>query len=196
MIGYLTGIIFSKKPTKLLLDVNGVGYNINIPINTFEKLGDVGEKVSLFIHLYVKEDALDMYGFSNLSEKEMFELLISVSGIGPKIALSILSGIQIDDLKEALQIGDISRIVAVPGIGRKTAERLLVELKDKVERITTEYEPVSDSNYRLRIDAVTALVNLGYNQKVAEKEIRKILEISPKLSIEELIKEALQIINK
>ncbi|MBN1637873.1 MAG: Holliday junction branch migration protein RuvA [Ignavibacteriales bacterium] len=196
MIGYLTGIIISKKPTKLLLDVNGVGYNVNIPINTFEKLGEIGDKVSLFIFLYVKEDALDMYGFFTLSEKEMFELLISVSGIGPKIALSILSGIQIDDLKEALQIGDLSRIVAVPGIGRKTAERLLVELKDKVERITSGQEPISDSSYRIRNDAVTALINLGYNQKLAEKEVRKILEITPKLSIEELIKEVLQIMNR
>ena len=137
MIGFLKGNILSAKPTKILLDVNGVGYLVNISINTFEKIN--GEKsAALFIHTNVKEDSITLFGFSTESEKEMFELLISVNGIGPKIALSILSGINIDDLKRAIQTPDISRIVAVPGIGRKTAERLVLELKSKVDQVAEE----------------------------------------------------------
>ncbi|RMD51493.1 MAG: Holliday junction branch migration protein RuvA, partial [Ignavibacteria bacterium] len=132
MIGYLRGKIVSKKPTQIILDVNGVGYLINITTSTFETIGNK-EEISLFTYLSVKEDSLTLYGFSSVAEKEMFQLLISISGIGPKLAQGILSGIQIDELKSAIQEGNVTRIVAIPGIGRKTAERLLVELRDKVE---------------------------------------------------------------
>ena len=117
MIGYLRGKIISKKPTKLLIDVNGIGYIVNISISTFEKLADK-EEVSLYTHLSVRESAMDLYGFYSAAEKEMFELLISVSGIGPKSAQGILSGIQIEDLKDALKSANISRLVSIPGIGR------------------------------------------------------------------------------
>src|ERR1035438_9113257 len=123
MIGFIKGNIISAKPTQLLVDVNGVGYICNISINTFEKISNQ-KSVSLFIHTHVKEDSISLFGFYTEPEKIMFELLISVSGVGPKIALSILSGIQIDDLKNAIIYADSSRISAVPGIGRKTAERL------------------------------------------------------------------------
>ena len=128
MIGYLTGKIISRKPTRILLDVNGVGYTVNISINTFEKISDK-EAISLFIHTSVKEDSITLFGFFTEPEKQMFELLISVTGIGPKLAQSILSGIQTDDLKDAIQRGDVSRIIAVPGIGRKTGERLNSRIK-------------------------------------------------------------------
>jgi Holliday junction DNA helicase RuvA len=124
MIGYLTGKIISSKPTKILLDVNGVGYLVNISINTFEKISGK-DFASLFIHTSVKEDSITLFGFSTETEKEMFELLISVNGIGPKIALSILSGIRTDDLKRAIQSSDISRIVAVPGIGKKNSAQII-----------------------------------------------------------------------
>jgi Holliday junction DNA helicase RuvA len=190
MIGYLRGKIISKKPTKLLVDVNGVGYLINISISTFEKIADK-EEVSLYTYLSVRESALDLYGFYTLAEKEMFELLISVSGIGPKSAQSILSGIQIEDLKEALRTGNISRLISIPGIGRKTAERLMVELRDKADSVSDSSEDFKAGASTIRYDAITALVNLGYNQKIAERAVRSITDRNPNISIEDLIKETL-----
>lgn len=194
MIGYISGKIIIKKPTKILIDVNGVGYLINISISTFEKISEL-ENVSLFTHLSVKEDSLDLYGFYTIAEKEMFELLISVNGIGPKSAQGILSGIQISDLKEALKTGNVSRLISIPGIGRKTAERLMIELRDKVE--TTSEMSELDASIKLnnRNDAITALVNLGYNQKIAEKVVRSLLDKNPNESLENLIKNALSVLN-
>lgn len=197
MIGYLTGKIISKKPTRILLDVNGVGYTVNISISTFEKLPDLSEPTSLFIHTSVKEDAIDLYGFFTPSEKEMFELLISVSGIGPKLAQSLLSGIQIDELKYAIDEGNLSRITAVPGIGRKTAERLLVELRDKINKLTEKFEPAeAGAPSSIRSDAIAALVNLGYNLKTAEKIVRDVMNSRTSITIEDVIKEALSQLNK
>lgn len=196
MIGYLTGKIISKKPTQVLLDVNGVGYIVNISISTFEKLSAENKSISLFTYLSVKDVSLDLFGFFTLAEKEMFELLIGVSGVGPKSAQSILSGIQIDELKEALKIGDLSRLIAIPGIGRKTGERLLVELRDKVESLAETIGALPDETYNVRNDAVNALTQLGYNHKTAERTIRELLGGTPNLTIEELIKEALAALNK
>lgn len=194
MIGYLSGKIISKKPTKIIIDVGGVGYLVNISISTFEKLADK-EEASLYTYLSVKEDSLDLYGFYTVAEKEMFELLISVSGIGPKTAQSILSGIQIDDLKEALKTGNISRIISVPGIGKKTAERMMVELRDKVDSLAESIEGISFSTSNVRTDAIAALVNLGYNQKVADRAVRAVTDKNPNISIEDLVKEALSVLN-
>ena len=195
MIGYLHGKIISKKPTKLLIDVNGVGYLVNISISTFEKIADK-EEASLFTYLSVRESAMDLFGFYTMAEKEMFELLISVSGIGPKSAQSILSGIQIEDLKDALKSGNVSRLISIPGIGRKTAERMVIELRDKVESVVEIIDGVSFSKSSISSDAIAALVNLGYNQKVAERMVRAISDKTPDISIEELIKEALVNLNK
>ncbi len=193
MIGYLKGNIISAKPTKLLVDVGGVGYLINISINTFEKVSDK-KFISLYIHTSVKEDSITLYGFFSEGEKEMFELLISVNGIGPKIALSILSGIKIDDLKIAIQSSDISRIIAVPGIGRKTAERLLLELKSKVDHVSEEGgEKIS---FTIKQEAVAALSTLGYNAKTADNTVRVVLSSNPNATLEELIKNSLNILNK
>lgn len=194
MIGYISGKIISKKPTKIIVDVNGVGYLINISIGTFEKIADK-EEVSLYTYLSVKEDSLDLYGFYSSSEKEMFELLISVSGIGPKTAQSILSGIQIEDLRDAIKTGNISRLISAPGIGRKTAERMIIELRDKVDSITEIKEGISAGASSIRSDAIAALVNLGYNQKIAERTVRSITESNPNILIEDLIREALSILN-
>ncbi|MEO8398782.1 MAG: Holliday junction branch migration protein RuvA [Ignavibacteriaceae bacterium] len=193
MIGFLTGKIISAKPTRILLDVNGVGYVVNISINTFENISDK-KNVSLFIYTNVKEDAINLFGFFTESEKEMFELLISVNGIGPKIALSILSGIRIDDLKNAIGNADISRIVAVPGIGRKTAERLVLELKSKVDQIAEEGG--KEIPFSIKNEAVSALTTLGYNFKVAEKAAREVLNEDGNISLEELIKKALGNLNR
>lgn len=195
MIGYLTGKIKDKTPTKIILDVNGVGYLVNISISTFEKIAEL-DSVSLYTYLNVKEDALDLFGFFTLEEKEMFQLLISISGIGPKLAQSILSGIQIDELQDAISNGNVGRITAIPGIGKKTAERLVVELKDKVESISFETKHVINVSYSVRNDAVRALTNLGYNQKIADNAVRKILESGKELQIEEVLKEALALLNR
>ena len=193
MIGFLSGNILSIKPTKVLLDVGGVGYLVNISINTFENISDK-KGISLHIYTGVKEDSITLFGFYTETEKEMFELLISVSGIGPKLALSVLSGIQVDDLKTAIEAGDISRIVAIPGVGRKTAERVVLELRIKVDKISeAESKGVS---YSIKSEAVSALTTLGYNYKQAETAVRNILNASKDISLEELIKKALGSFNK
>jgi len=193
MIGFLSGSIISIKPTKLLLGVSGVGYLVNISINTFENISDKKD-ISLHIYTSVKEDSISLFGFYAETEKEMFELLISVSGIGPKLALSVLSGIQVDDLKKAIEAGDISRIVAIPGVGRKTAERVVLELRSKVDKIS-EMESKGIS-YSIKSEAVSALTTLGYNYKQAENAVREVLNSSKDISLEELIKRALGSLNK
>ena len=192
MIGYLSGKIISSKPTKLLLDVNGVGYLVNISINTFEQVTGK-ESVSLFIYTSVKEDSISLFGFFSEAEKEMFELLISITGIGPRLALSILSGIRVEELRHAIQSANISRIIAVPGIGRKTAERLVLELKSKVDQIKGEEREIS---FSIKNEAAGALTTLGYNSKIAENAVRNILNSEPDITLEELIKKALGILNK
>jgi holliday junction DNA helicase RuvA len=193
MIGFIKGDLITAKPTQLLIDVNGVGYLCNISINTFEKISNQ-KSVSLFIHTHVKEDSITLFGFYTESEKLMFELLISVSGVGPKIALGILSGIQIDDLKNAIIYADISRISAVPGIGKKTAERLILELKNKVDQVIEEGG--TELPFSMKNEAVMALSTLGYNNKLAEKVVREILITEPTTPLEELIKKALSSLNK
>lgn len=195
MIGYLTGKVAVKKPTQIILDVNGVGYLVNISIVTFDKLGGVNDTVSLYTYLSVKEDALTLYGFSTIAEKEMFELLISISGIGPKLGQSILSGIETNELREAIKTGNISRITAVPGIGRKTAERLVVELRDKLDSLAESVDAAVEST-SVKTDAVAALVSLGYNLKTSERIVRKLLDENSSLEIEELIKLSLSQLNK
>lgn len=196
MIGLITGKIIWKKPTELLIDVNGIGFIIHISVNTFDKLGNENDVVKVYTYLSVKEDALDLYGFINLHEKEMFQLLISVNGIGPKSALSILSGIGVEDLKDAIRTAQLNRLVAIPGIGRKTAERLLVELRDKISNLTSSGYQDSYVRSDNRSDAVAALVSLGYNQKIAEKTITGILDNKPTATIEEIVRQALSSLNK
>jgi Holliday junction DNA helicase RuvA len=193
MIGYLTGKIISAKPTQILLDVNGVGYEIKISINTFERISGK-DTVSLHIYTNVKEDSIALFGFHSESEKEMFELLISISGVGPKSALSLLSGISTDELKQAIINSNVERIIAVPGIGRKTAERLILELKNKVQDI--KEEGITPSKPSLQKEAVAALTTLGYNLAGSEKAVNKILSELPDSSLEELIKRSLKELNK
>lgn len=191
MIGFLTGKIISSKPTQIILDVAGVGYLVNISINTFEKISDK-DNVSLFIHTSVKEDSITLFGFFTQSEKEMFELLISISGIGPKLALGILSGIVVDDLKFAISNGNVSRLIAIPGIGRKTAERVVLELKNKVDAIK---EDGMIKQMSIKDEAVSALATLGYQKQVAEKVVRDLLSQNANISLEELIRKSLASLN-
>ena len=196
MIGHLTGKVLTKKPTQVLLDVNGVGYEINISINTFDKISAVGEQISLHTYLSVREDALVLFGFHTFTEKELFEILIGVNGIGPKLALGILSGISADEFKDAVSNGNVSRLVLIPGIGKKTAERMVIELRDKIDKVTSTESNLTQTTFTVKDDAVAALIGLGYNQKTADRITRSLLEDNPKLSIEELIRESLKNLNK
>lgn len=190
MIGYLSGKLLIKKPTQLLIDVNGVGYEVAISLMTFERIGDSAE-ASLFIHTNVSQDAITLFGFISEDEREMFRLLISVSGVGPKTALALLSGIRVDELRFAIETGDTHRIHAAPGIGKKTADRLVLELKGKVSSIQSSSTTVF-SQRGARAEALTALITLGFNQKSAEKVVGSLCDENPSASVEEIVKQALK----
>ena len=194
MIASLTGILRTKTPTEVLLDVQGVGFAVSIPLSTFEHLPDVGSTVTLLTHLQVREDALQLYGFGSENERLFFRHLISVNGIGPRIAQSILSGIAVDDLRDQIIQGNVGALTAIPGIGKKTAERLVLELREKVGQLGSVASPSSQPADDIRTQALLALTSLGYSRTVAEKALRNVLNESPgaTLTIEELIKKALR----
>ncbi len=194
MIASLTGILKSKSPTEILLDVNGVGYAVNIPLSTFEKLGAQNSHITLYTHLVVREDAMQLFGFATEEERSLFRLLITVNGIGPKIAQAVLSGLSVAELKQHVASGNIAALTAIPNIGRKTAERLVLELRDKIEKVPTSGAPVpTERGAEMRAEALLALTSLGYQRAAAEKAIRQALsENKSDLSLEALIKQALQ----
>ena len=197
MIASLTGVLQYKSPTEILIDVHGVGYIVSIPLSTFEKLGDVGSPLSLLTYFHVREDALQLYGFFSDEERRLFKLLISVSGIGPKIAQSILSGMDVEELKSHLLNGNVTALTAIPGVGKKTAERLILELRDKVGKsiMVAESTTVGErASAAIRAEALQALTSLGYNLQIAEKSIRLVLKETEGsiISLEELIKRALR----
>lgn len=200
MIGYLNGKLVQKSPTHALLDINGVGYEINIPLSTYDKIGNVGSLVKVHTYLHVREDQQKLYGFATEEEREVFEMLISVSGVGPKVALTILSGSSVEELKSAVCGGEIEMLVAIPGIGKKTAERVALELKEKIRTIPSlavKTERIGKPKEQLLAgDALSALVSLGYKHSVAREAIRKALSGISKddLPVEELIREALKFV--
>ncbi len=173
MIAYLRGRLFEKHPNRIVVDVNGVGYDVFVPLSTFYGLADPGADVSLRIHTHVREDALMLYGFATALEQELFERLIGISGIGPKVALAILSGIEPLELIRAIERGDVARLTAIPGVGKKTSERLVLELKDRLPRTkAAQPVPAGESDVPLvRDDVLSALVNLGYHRPLAEKAV-------------------------
>jgi len=196
MIARLRGDLIYKALDHVVLDAAGVGYRLFIPLSTFYALPDSGE-VSLHVHTHVKEDALQLYGFLELDEKLMFSLLIGVSGVGPKLAVNILSNIPARDLQQALASGDAKRLSAVPGIGKKTAERLILELKDKVDAVSsddaTQTSAAGNAKNLPHDDALSALVNLGYKENLARKALEA-LETPPEASLEEILKGALKLL--
>ncbi|NCO59245.1 MAG: Holliday junction branch migration protein RuvA [Deltaproteobacteria bacterium CG_4_8_14_3_um_filter_51_11] len=198
MIGYLSGTLLIKTPQSVTVDVNGVGYEIVVPLSTFYGLPDIGGKVELFIHTHLREDTLVLFGFQSAIEKSLFLLLITVSGIGPRLSLNILSGIGPSELVGAISRGDSARLQAIPGIGRKTAERISLELKDKAGRITDMEEsrkaPSAKAEPQLMDDALSALVNLGYTGKSARAVLEKTMARLGDAGLEVLIREALRII--
>jgi Holliday junction DNA helicase RuvA len=196
MIALLRGTLAYKSSDHVVIDVGGVGYRLFIPLSTFYSLPETGD-VSLFTHTHVREDALLLYGFLSMEEKELFGILISISGVGPKLAVNILSHIPAKDLKRAIASGDIKRLSSLPGIGKKTAERLVLELKDKVGPIhdLPEADDVQSntSGGDISNDVISALINLGYKENQARKVLES-MELAPDLTMEEALKGALKVL--
>jgi Holliday junction DNA helicase RuvA len=193
VIAQISGQLAQKLPGEIVIDVGGVGYQVFIPLNVFYRLPEIGAAVSLQIHTHVREDSLQLFGFHDVGEKQVFLLLTGVSGIGPKLALNILSGIPADQLARALKDGDQVRLVAIPGVGKKLAERMIVELKDKFASsiLLTVESPKSEAGAQLMLDAVSALVNLGYKKPDAEKYVSDALK-SGNRSLESVLKDTLR----
>jgi Holliday junction DNA helicase RuvA len=169
MIGLLRGRLLEKRPNQVILDVGGVGYLVAVPLSTFAALGDLHAEVTLLIHTHVREDALALYGFLSAREKHFFELLLGASGVGPSLALKILSGMNVEELVPAIRTGDLARLTKIPGVGRKTAERMVVELKDKLETVMIATEkPTPSSPAGVEADVKSALLNLGYDERTAD----------------------------
>ena len=194
MIAQLTGTLVEKEADRVVLDIHGVGYEVAIPFSTYYELGESGETVTLQIHTHVKEDALSLYGFSAVKEKRLFTRLIQVSGIGPKLGISILSGLPVDELIQAVLGSDVVRLNGIPGVGKKTAERIILEMRDKVVGLVSdEYEVVAGGvSGSLQRDVVSALVNLGYSRPVAEKAVTQVLNEDPTDQFETLLRKTLR----
>jgi Holliday junction DNA helicase RuvA len=171
MIGSLRGKLIDKRPNLVLLDVGGVGYQVIIPLSTFTSLGALHTEATLLTHTHVREDQLALYGFFTAREKQCFELLISASGVGPSLALKILSGMSLDELVPAIRKGDLAQLVRIPGVGRKTAERMVVELRDKLAAVDVPEAGKPATRSQLESDVASALENLGYDQRAVEKAI-------------------------
>jgi holliday junction DNA helicase RuvA len=173
MIGSLRGTLVDKRPNQVLLEVGGVGYVVQIPLSTFTSLAALHSESTLLIHTHVREDQLSLYGFLTAREKHCFELLISASGVGPSLALKILSGMSLDELIPAIRKGDLAQLVRIPGVGRKTAERMVVELRDKLASVDVPDAGKPGTRSQLESDVASALVNLGYDERTVEGAIAK-----------------------
>ena len=195
MIAFLRGRILDKQPNRIVVDVNGVGYDLSVPLSTFYGLADVGGEIALRVHTHVREDALALYGFATRLEQDLFERLIGVSGIGPKVGLAVLSGIEPMDLIRAIERGDLARLTAIPGVGKKTSERIVLELKDRLPRVEAaaagEATPV-EAPLLLRDDLLSALINLGYHRPLAEKAVEAAIKRTPDGDFERTLKQALR----
>ena len=195
MIALLRGSVVEKTPSRVIVDVAGVGYDVLVPLSTFYALGDAGAAVALRIHTHVREDLIALYGFGTRLEQDLFERLIAINGVGPKLALAVLSGIEPAELVRAVRTQDVARLTAIPGVGKKTAERIGLELKDRLPASFQAAEPASAPAApadRLRDDLLSALVNLGYGRPVAEKSVEKVLQTQPDARFEDALKDVLR----
>jgi Holliday junction DNA helicase RuvA len=193
MIGSLRGKLIEKRPNQLLVEVGGVGYQVQIPLSTFASIGAIHADATLLIHTHVREDQITLYGFVTAREKQCFELLISASGVGPSLALKILSGMSIEELVPAIRKSDLAQLVRIPGVGRKTAERMVVELRDKLAVIDVAEAGKPSTRSQLEADVASALVNLGYDVKSVERAIEK-SRGTGKADFENLLRASLQIL--
>jgi Holliday junction DNA helicase RuvA len=197
MIGHLRGRILEKHPNQVILEVDGVGYDVNIPVSTFYQLPDPPGEAQLHIHTHVREEALALYGFLTTGEKRVFEKLISVSGIGPRLATIILSGLEVAELVPAIRNNDLVKLTHIPGVGRKTAERIVLELRDKLAEVEGERAAAAPAGFSIvQEDALSALLNLGYQRSAAEKAVGRAAEQERGGSFDALLRRALQLLVK
>jgi Holliday junction DNA helicase RuvA len=195
VIAYLRGHIFEKHPNRIIVDVSGVGYDVLVPLSTYYGLGDAGAEIALRVHTHVREEALALYGFATQLEQDLFERLIGISGIGPKLALAVLSGIEPPELIRAIERGDVARLTGIPGVGKKTAERIVLELKDRLPRaqpgLATAGAVPLDAPV-LHDDVLSALMNLGYHRPLAEKAADAAIKATPDADFERTLRQALR----
>ncbi|HEV7644239.1 MAG TPA: Holliday junction branch migration protein RuvA [Pyrinomonadaceae bacterium] len=204
MIAFLSGKLLAKHPGTLILDVQGVGYEVSIPLSTFYEVGEVDSDVQLHIYTHVREDALQLFGFRTRRERELFMQLISVSGVGAKMAIAMLSSMSTDEIILALRTENLAKLTAIPGVGRKTAERLVIELRDKVMKMLapeTESSALSDAKEKQEVDlvfddALSALVNLGYQRQAAEKALKSAVNEGTEVTVQKLLRRSLQLLAK
>jgi Holliday junction DNA helicase RuvA len=193
VIARLAGTLLEKQPQRLVIDVGGVGYDVLVPVSTFYAVGDPGAAVTLRIHTHVREEALQLFGFATPLEQLLFERLIAVSGIGPKVALAVLSGIESPDLVNAIRQSDLARLTRIPGVGKKTAERIVIELRDRLpESVAMPASTSAAPGGALRDDVLSALVNLGYQRQSVEKTVDAILRKTDAAEFEPLLREVLR----
>lgn len=207
MIAHLSGTLLSKQGTSAIVDVAGVGYEVAIPLSTFYELGELGSPVQLRIYTHVREDTIQLFGFKTARERELFLQLISVNGVGPGLAIKLLSGMNADEMIASIRTNNLVRLVAIPGVGRKTAERLVVELRDKIAALSSpaleeEFAAkaaeagATTSEDSMRNDAISALSNLGYQRSAAEKAIKSAIEEGGELSVEVILRRSLRSLAK
>ena len=191
MIGQISGKLILKQPPQIMVDVGGVAYELEAPMTAFYALPSLGESVSLFTHLAIRDDAHLLFGFADLQQRDVFRVLLKISGVGPRVALALLSGLTVDDLAACVAAGDIAQLTRVPGIGRKTAERLVIELRDRLESVSGVGPDSSRSTLTPQQDAVSALMALGYRETEASRAVRAV-EVDGVPPVETLIREALK----
>jgi Holliday junction DNA helicase RuvA len=196
MIAHLRGKLLAKTPNRAILETGGVGYDVTITVPTFTELPQVGAEVSFHIHTYVREDVLALYGFSRPEEKDLFERLISVTGIGPKLAVTILSGMAADEMVGAIRGNDLVRLTKIPGIGKKTAERMVLELRDKLPPLGAEAVTQIPTLTTVQEDVMSALINLGYQRAVAEKAVSAVAKNGQNDSFEKMFRGALAALSR
>jgi len=203
MIAYIKGKLLEKEANTVIVETGGVGYEATIPLSTFYELGEAGEEVELRIYTYVREDALQLFGFRTLRERALFLKLITVSGIGPKLAITMLSGMSADEIIVAVRTDNLARLTSIPGVGKKTAERLVIELRDKLNEISSASieERAAASNAPASVDAVyddalSALINLGYQRNAAEKALKQAIQDGTEMSVQKLLRKSLQLLAK
>jgi Holliday junction DNA helicase RuvA len=194
VIAHLRGRILEKQPNRIVVDVGGVGYDVLVPLSTFYGLGEAGTEIVLRIHTHVREEALALYGFGTRLEQDLFERLIGVSGIGPKVALAVLSGIEPEELVRAIERADLARLTAIPGVGKKTAERIVVELKDRLPRTASvpAHGALEEDSPMIKDDVLSALINLGYHRPLAEKAVDAAVRTTRGVDFERTLKQALR----
>ena len=195
MIAHLRGRLLEKHPNRVIVDVGGVGYDVHVPLSTFYEMAEAGEEIALRIHTHVREDALLLYGFATPLELQIFERLISVSGIGPKLALAVLSGIEPNELVSAIRTANVARLTGIPGIGKKIAERIGLELKDKMASFVAAEMAASHTTAAgetLRDDVLSALMNLGYHRPLAERAVDSAIKKGTSSTFESVLKSALR----